>query len=728
MLDLTGRQREVVEAPIEARLFLEGVAGTGKTTAAIARIGRLLADGIPAQQILVMVPQRTLGLPYHAVLRRLRGESGALVDVMTFSGLARRMIDLFWPLVVERVGFGRPGDPPTFLTLETAQYFMVRAVGPLIEREGYFRAVRIDRNRLYSQILDNLNKAAVVGFPPEEIALRLKRAWCGERAQLEIFDQAQACALAFRRYCLEHNLLDFSLQLTLLREVLWPEPLCRHYLTDRYRYLFVDNVEEDTPVAHDLLDAWLGAVDGALLVSDQGAGYRSFLGADPSGAVRLQTRCDRVVTFEGTLVMSEGVQALAQAFEQVLEPKKVPEEVRPLFEAGGNRDSSSASAADNTSSADFPSVLHFEYRRFHPQMLDWVADTIVGLVTREGIAPGEIVVLAPFLSDALRYALSERLQARDVPVQSHRPSRALRDEPPSKALLTLAALAHPDWEIVPSPHDVANTLSRVIADMDPVRASLLTRIVYRQSRGKPDLFPFADINPDMKERITYGLGERYETLREWLMVYRAESGPEDALDYFMARLFGEVLSQPGFGFHQDIEAARVSAILIESVRKFRWIMAEIPAEKPLGREYLEMVNAGVIAAQYLKAWALQPEDAVLLAPAYTFLLSNRPVSVQFWLDIGGRGWWERLYQPLTHPFVLSRHWPVDRPWTDEAEYWWRQLTLSRLVLGLLRRCRRAVYLGLSQLSEQGYEQKGVLLQAVQRVLRMRGQLPDMRHP
>ena len=169
-------------------------------------------------------------------------------------------------------------------------------------------------------------------------------------------------------------------------------------------------------------------------------------------------------------------------------------------------------------------------------------------------------------------------------------------------------------------------------------------------------------------------------------------------------------------------------MLIESVRKFRWIMAEIPAEKPLGREYLEMVNAGVIAAQYLKAWALQPEDAVLLAPAYTFLLSNRPVSVQFWLDIGGRGWWERLYQPLTHPFVLSRHWPVDRPWTDEAEYWWRQLTLSRLVLGLLRRCRRAVYLGLSQLSEQGYEQKGVLLQAVQRVLRMRGQLPDMRHP
>ena len=42
---------------------------------------------------------------------------------------------------------------------------------------------------------------------------------------------------------------------------------------------------------------------------------------------------------------------------------------------------------------------------------------------------------------------------------------------------------------------------------------------------------------------------------------------------------------------------------------------------------------------------------------------------------------------------------------------------GRLVLGLLRRCRRAVYLGLSELNEQGYEQRGPLLEAFQRILR-----------
>ncbi len=108
---------------------------------------------------------------------------------------------------------------------------------------------------------------------------------------------------------------------------------------------------------------------------------------------------------------------------------------------------------------------------------------------------------------------------------------------------------------------------------------------------------------------------------------------------------------------------------------------------------------------------------MLLAPAYTYLLSNHPVDVQFWLNVGGRGWWERLYQPLTHPYVLSRRWSPAKLWTDVEEYALRQETMARLVLGLIRRCRRELYLGLSDLSEQGYEQEGVLLRAFQHVLR-----------
>ena len=97
---------------------------------------------------------------------------------------------------------------------------MAHLVRPLLE-QGYFDSVIIDRNRLYSQIIDNLNKAAVVGFPYTEIGERLTAAWVGSPARARL----PGCAglrHAFRQYCLEHNLLDFSLQVEVFRQHLWP--------------------------------------------------------------------------------------------------------------------------------------------------------------------------------------------------------------------------------------------------------------------------------------------------------------------------------------------------------------------------------------------------------------------------------------------------------------------------------------------------------------------------
>ena len=125
-----------------------------------------------------------------------------------------------------------------------------------------------------------------------------------------------------------------------------------------------------------------------------------------------------------------------------------------------------------------------------------------------------------------------------------------------------------------------------------------------------------------------------------------------------------------------------------------------------------MLQEGVIAAQYVEAWQTEKAEAVLLAPAHTFLMMNRPVAIQFWLDAGSGGWWERLFQPLTQPYVLSRSWERDRPWTDADDQAANQQTLARLVTGLLHRCRSRIYLGLSDLGESGFEQRGPLLKAI----------------
>lgn len=754
---LTAQQAALAALPADRKIFLEGIAGTGKTTAAAARLEHLLRAGVPGSDILVILPQRTLAAPYQALLRSPDTPAGGEVTLVTVGGLGQRMIELYWPLIAGPAGFGQPARSPVFLTLETAQYFMARIVRPMLEA-GAFDAVRVERNRLYSQVLDNLNKAAVVGFDASEIGPRLKAASLGDSVQLRVYDEAQEAASRFRAYCLAHNLLDFSLQMEVFARHLWPLRACREYLMARYRHLVIDNVEEDTPVAHDILLDWLPHARSACVVYDAGGGYRRFLGADPASGYRLKALCDEPVQFDESFVTSPAVQGLSRAFRRALRPKPRAGDVAPTmgrssspllaeeldFDAPPGRLAGTPAPAA-AASGEPPAVsappwhgsLEVDGRRYYHQMLDWVADRIAVLVHDEGVPPGEIAVVAPFVGGGLRFSLENRLAQHGVAVRSHRPSRALREEPATLCLLTWAALCHPAWRIRPTAFDVAQALMLTISDMDLVRGQLLADIAYRTRDGVPALTSFADIEPAMQERITFLLGGRYEGLRTWLAAHTASAAAADGagpqreartrgarargrteLDHFLARLFGELLSQPGYGFHASFDAGEVTAKVIESARKFRQAMAAAGAAGgSLGREYVELVHDGVVAAQYVRSWQRQPQDAVLIAPAYTFLMSNAPVDYQFWLDIGATGWWERLNQPLTHPYILSRRWEPGAGWTDFDEYLARQEAMAELVIGLVHRCRRQIHLGISELSEAGSDQRGTLLRTVQHVLR-----------
>ena len=692
MTNLSLIQRQVIESPLDIRLFVSGSAGTGKTTTGIERLRYLLDHGVPADSILMLTPQRTMQEPYQDLLFSPERRAGGEVTSATIGGLARRICDLFWPMAAEAAGFRNPDQPPVFLTLETAQYYMAYLVRPLLE-QGYFQSLTIDRNRLYSQILDNLNKAAVVGFPYTEIGSRMDDAWFGDPGQRRIYQDAQECASLFREYCLENNLLDFSLQLDIFANILWPQEQVQNFLKQTYRHLIYDNVEEDAPRAHDIIGEWLADFDSALLIYDNDAGYRYFLGGDAVTGYALSEVCDERIEFAESFVASENIIQLSNTLVSAIAHQE-PENASPS------------------------NALEFILAHYYPEMLDEIVAKIKLLVEQDGIPPSEIVVLAPYLSDALRFSITHRLDQAGIPSRTHRPSRSLRDEAGSQSLLVLSALAHPHWKVHPTKFDVTHAFMFAL-NTDLIRAQLLTEIVYRQKDLR--LSTFDEIKPEMQERITYLLGEKYTNLCNWLNDYREQTPLP--LDFFLRKLFGEVLSQPDHGFHHNADAIRIASSLIESIKKFRYAMesSNVNPEFDLGREYLAMLEDGVIAAQYLESWRSENKDSVLVAPAHTFLLMNHPVTVQFWLDPGSSGWVQRLSQPLTHPYVLSRHWESGRLWMDTDEVNAEIEALARLAGGLLSRCRERLFLALADLSETGFEQRGTLLKAFQKVIQQENQ-------
>ena len=745
--------------------FLTGPAGTGKTTKAIAHLRGLLLDHVPAHNILVLLPQQTLAKPYLDALNDPQLPASGQVDVVTLSSLSLLTTQLFWPLVADRAHFGRPHNAPIFLSIETAQYYLQQAIEPLIG-QGYFGPnvvdVTISMPRLMSQILDNLNKAALMRLPHTEVAERLKASLQLQARGEVALEHTQACVNRFREFCLARNLLDFSLRIDTFYQHLWPVAGIHEFLVGRYRHLIVDNIEEDNTFSHTVLREWLPHCESALVINDEAAGYRIFLGANWRTARELQKQCQETVQLTESYVVSTDMQAFIERMARVLGfGEKTPplhegegrgEDIPPLHEGEGRGEGENnlppmsgglrgvegqgedipplheGEGRGEGENIDIHRAIQVQAARFYPEMIEQVVTQIEGLLN-EGVPPNQIVVLSPFVSDALRFSFLHRMDLRHLPARAHRPSRPLRDEPAAKTMLTLARLAFPEWGVLPEPFDVTLALHQAIPDLDPIRARLLTEVVYRKyERQGGVMTSFAQIDGPIRERISYQAGIKFDQLRQWLLDIHAEPPETHILDHFFNRTFGELLSQPDFGFHDKLEAGEVVANLVDSARKFRHVAAQVPLNDhepfifptipEVNRAYLQMVEQGIFAAQYVRSWDMSAdEEAVLIAPATTFLMGNRPVEYQFWLDAGSSGWWERISQPLTHPYILAADWEVARPWTDADEVANQSDRLYRLVTGLAYRCRKRIFIINAEIGEQGHEQRGRLLVALQQMLR-----------
>jgi len=682
--------------PVEGghALLVEGAHGSGKAAHLVARLRTLCEAGVPAHSVLVLVPQRDRRA---AIERRSadgaagksQGASGAYTpDFLTYYGLASRAARLFWPAAAAAAGYAHPEQAPVFLTYETSQYLMGQVIAPRLAR-GFFEGLSMRPQRVLSQLLDNLNKAAVNGYPVEDVARRLRGAWAGEASRAVYFDQAQECAVAFRRRCLERGLVDFSLAVELFDRHLLPRDDFWAYLGRRYRHLIVDQLEETVPVAQDLIRRFLAQCDSACLFLDRRGGYRVFMGIDATGARQVGAACTRYLKLPEPALPAP--MALARALD---------------WHLGGRHAAGSDGEASGALGEARRGLAGRIVCRYRADMISGVADEVVRLV-ESGVPAAQIAVVAPHADGVLRHLLGRALGRARIPFSAARRFAALRDERIVRLGLTLAALAHPQWQARPHPWDVAEALA-YLGDLDPVRAALATRQAYDAQRGR--LAHVAGPNGAEAERLGPAALTRLDAVRAWLEA----DGGQEPLDHFLRRLFGEVISRPGLGADQAAAYAR----LVSSAAWFREAAPALGLDRDeAGQRFLDMVWDGVVAAAPVEDGApAEPDGGVLLvAPVYTYLLQSRGARYQFWLDVGSMRWWEPPHQPLTNPHVLARSWPEGDRWTDAVDFATRNDTLRRLVHGLCRRCSKGVYACSSEVEEAGEPQDGPLLRALDRV-------------
>jgi hypothetical protein len=551
---------------------------------------------------------------------------------------------------------------PEFLTVETSQFAMLRHLKALLPE---FAGLVTSPERLAIQLGSCLVLAGLNGIPRQEIGERLARAM--PQKDPVIFKAAQKAMDLYRQELEAAGALDYGYAVELYRELLADEEY-REGLK-AFQHLLVDDAQEQSPAAHDFIQVLLGHVKTAVLSFSTDGGHAGFFGADARGAWQ------RFGALGGVqLVRPRTRQWLARSgalYRSLLGGSL------PILPTAGPH----------------VELLHADLRS---ELMDKVGGRVVRLL-ESGIPPAEIAVIAPMADKVLEHTLAVHLHRVGVSLNVLTKNRRLLDEPYVRALMTIALLAHPQWELDWGLPDLAQSL-QLLLRLDPVRAWLLGRQV-RENRLLP-------LEVWQRERVGFKAAQGYDLLRQWLEEYR--QGPEQPLDLFFQRVFGELLSRlpPA---RDDLVVCRQ---LMVSAQKFLATARRFPAlAEEAGPAFMRLLSAGTVAAESLLEPATR-EQAVVLTTPYAYISGHYRTRVQVWMDCTSRRWFQQDVREIVNPHVLKPGWREDQVWSDEMNEALTRENGARVVRALLRRCGEVLVAAAANIDSQGFEQDGPLLEAL----------------
>ncbi|MCB9451796.1 MAG: hypothetical protein H6672_10175 [Anaerolineaceae bacterium] len=575
--------------------------------------------------------------------------------------------------------------PVRYVTPEVAHYHLMRIASPYLG-DNILDVIHLSPARLCRAIITLLTQAAAAGLSTSEALARLREDWENRYPHRpHLYGILAQITQQYRAFCLSQNIMDLPVAFEAFGQIILGLPNFGNYVADHFSLIVMDNLEDMGPVAHDFAFWVTETVPKSILIYDEGCGYQLDEGIDPVNGFSLSLVCTDRVQWKGdddTRLSKLSLKLSAAIRETADWP--------PQLES-----------ADNPLEMNANSPLVLSAHSHFAGAITWCADQIKTLIDR-GISPSEIILVSPDLSISMVADIEYCLSRAGIP--SILPGSTPFVPDCVESILTMAQLGFPDTK-APSTYSIGLALARLIPEFDPVRASLLSRTMYRDG-----LFSSFDaLVRGMQLRITPQLGRLFEQLRSWLddNLLLVQESP---LYLFAERFQGEVLAQPGFLLSSDSDADVVVSEMISILRDFAGGITPSQKEDWLGANkaiQAQMLSEGL--PRLVHTAGEKPQmHGVFITSIREFLQSNHSVGYQFWLNTHDRRWWRESYTPLVSPHILRRSFTSDS-WSDADELNLQRQTLIKHVTGLLQRCYSQVYVAYVDDQEAGFDRSGSLV-------------------
>ena len=256
-----------------AELIFEGSIVSDKTEILIDECAKLINDGIPASQILVLVQNSTLKSQFREkVLEKITTDCIEKLQIHSFFSLVYNTINDNWAFLEERNIFDNPAILPHLCGLEVSQYILKQILKE-VPFKGYNSRMSLLQQifRRYSLIVQNNLTAVDV----EERAKILKEGFS---------DDASCVIKKLMRKTLELRGFDYIRQCLLFNFI---------YKNTTYfsniKYLFLDDADECTPICIDFIQYISKNLEKHYIAIDSSGSSRcGYLSADKNNFVKLK--------------------------------------------------------------------------------------------------------------------------------------------------------------------------------------------------------------------------------------------------------------------------------------------------------------------------------------------------------------------------------------------------------------------------------------------------------
>jgi hypothetical protein len=653
-------------------------------------------------------------------------------------GFFQDEVVLFWPLLIQRLNLR--AQFPLRLRPETEQELATTLWRNAIEQWSQ----KLPGSNEYTKVrrlLDLLLLAAVSGTQLEDIPSILQQGILeSEEAPSEVWDVVGQLLVDWRGWCLERGLLTYGIICELYWRHLLPDPTYQQHLSQRYRAVLADDVDDYPAIARDLFDNLLdqGAV-GAFTYNPDGK-VRLGLNADSDYLKGLASRC-QVETLTGSPTNS-----LADMAEDVVNVVSEPLFITTLPESIQSFQTTSRAA-----------------------LLRQTAQVIVESVKSGQVQPGEIAIIAPGLDEIARYVLTDILNKQGIPIEPLNNQRPLISSPMIRSLLTLLALVYPGLGRLVDRDAIAEMLvvlsqkpgewgmrregerdrggegGNLIASsssqapsphIDPVRAGLLADYCYAPNPEHPRLLPVESYS--RWDRLGHRATAAYSEIVAWLEEQRVQQ-QQRLIPSCVVVLDRAIQKFLWNGSNLPYDAIAALRELMETAQHYWEVDGRLRQEFKVSRlnlepsnlqpsnlpgklntpshttiaQFIQLLRQGTVTANPYPVRRLSTvaNKAVTLATIFQYRASRRSHRWHFWLDAGSPLWLSGGAATLFGAHLFLKDWS-GQPWTEEDKINADNERLQRILRDLLGRVGERVYLCHSDLAVNGTDQAGPLLTLV----------------